>query len=236
MALERTATARPGRGYRSLRCAQCGLPQACRLATGDCPCARFVALENRTRVTILAHYSELRKPTNTSKLAALLLRRCRVLSIGDPRSPHAGNPRELIQQLDAERTLLLFPSPDAEPLATLTPGAYELVVPDGTWAQTRRMVRRYADLQRLRAVKVDFEPTRYLLRRNAESGLLCTLEAVARALSLLDGAALGRDLETAWLDWQTRALAMRTGSPSSRAAADRSPDTAPSGEEPGPTP
>jgi DTW domain-containing protein YfiP len=59
-----------------------------------------------------------------------------------------------------------------------------LVVPDGTWRQARRIRRKLA----LPCVTLPpGAPTEYALRSDAHEGGLATLEAIARALVLLDG-------------------------------------------------
>jgi DTW domain-containing protein YfiP len=107
--------------------------------------------------------------------------------------------------------LLLFPREDACPLEMVRDGAeaVELVVPDGTWAQTRRLVRRHTALQRLRAVTVPEGTTRYLLRRNVEPGLSCTLEAIAAALERLEGGDVAAGLLRGFEEWQRAILALR---------------------------
>ena len=71
-----------------------------------------------------------------------------------------------------------------------------LVVPDGTWRWSRRLWRHEAVLRKLRRVMLPpGPPSIYRLRRERESAHLCTYEAVARALGLLEG----QELETAMM-------------------------------------
>jgi DTW domain-containing protein YfiP len=174
-------------------------------------------------VTIIAHFCEIKKPSNTSKLCARVLQNCRILAVGARELPHAAQSAPsngvaaALAALEPRQTLLLYPSDDAVPLDAAcvskleTPENLELVVPDGTWAETRRLVRRSAALQALPKVRLDAQQTLYALRRNLEPGLLCTLEAVAHALALLDGPKLRQDLLAAFAEWQQHALAHRQG-------------------------
>jgi DTW domain-containing protein len=223
----RVTPKRPGRGYRSNRCAGCGLPSG--PLGAHCPCSTLPRIENRSAVTILAHFCEIRKPTNTSRLAARVLSRCRILQLGAPaaneehgRDTARAAGVQLVHSLaalDPLRTLLLYPSDSAIPLEQAlserntgnTDEGVELLVPDGTWAETRRLVRRYPALQQLCAVRLPDRPSVYALRRNAVPGLLCTLEAIACALGTVDGPDVQQALLSAFDTWQAAALVARRG-------------------------
>src|SRR5262249_3163913 len=70
-----------------------------------------------------------------------------------------------------------------------------LLVPDGTWRQARRMLHRDPDARDAEPVTLPpGAPSRYELRRAPSEGALSTLEAVARALALLEGAEVERGL------------------------------------------
>ena len=64
-----------------------------------------------------------------------------------------------------------------------------LVVPDGTWRQAQRMRRRVAGLSDVPCAFVTrAAPSAYRLRRTADDSRLSTMEAIAEALGLLEGA------------------------------------------------
>jgi len=139
----------------------------------------------RTRVVIVIHAKEMSRSTNTGFLAAQLLPgselrargvKDRTVDLDDLRRPEV-------------RSVLLFPEPDAEILtADPTDAPPILVVPDGTWRQAGRMVHRDRVLRRLpRVALAPSQPTGYALRTSPRPGALCTLEAIGRALSLLEG-------------------------------------------------
>jgi len=133
---------------------------------------------------LLVHRVEVHKTTNTAQLAGRVLTNSTVLVRGagahevehlPPSGPH----------------LVLFPAPsarvlgpsDARPSQPVT-----LVVPDGSWSQARRMARRDPACTGGELVQLpDPGESRYDLRRSPRPGGLCTLEAVARALALLEG-------------------------------------------------
>lgn len=168
-------------------------------------------IDNATRVTLVVHFRELRKPSNTGRIAGRMLNNSRLLVRGSPENEDGRDVESVLEGLDPERAVLLFPQPGARPLEELlaSDGApSELVVPDGTWSQTRRVVRRHATLQRLRAVTVR-APSNYLLRRGVVSGLCCTVEAISAALRVLDGEAVAEPLDRGFEAWQRAALAVR---------------------------
>lgn len=155
-----------------------------------CLCAELPRIQIQTRIVLLTHVTELEKPTNTGRLLQLSLPdACEVVPCG---GPDAG-PLPNVQSLD-RRSFLLFPSPDAPvldaPLAHHDPRGLTLVVPDGTWSQAKWVVRRLqSDLPALQIP--DGPPSRFLLRRaRAHPDHLCTLEAVARALGIIEGHAV----------------------------------------------
>ena len=80
-----------------------------------------------------------------------------------------------------------LPAPPAVDEAWLaTPGPLRLVLIDGTWRKSRRMLYDSPALQRLpRLALVAPPPSRYRIRRARGEGQLCTFEAALHALSQL---------------------------------------------------
>lgn len=177
-------------GTRNRRAARC---DRCRQHASLCLCAELPRLDNRTRVLVVMHRAEDRKTTNTGRLAARCLASSTVLVRGDR------DQEPLVLPLgDGSTPLLLFPHDDAEELGERhrALGPVTLVVPDGNWRQASRMRRRVAGLSSLACVRLPVgDPSRYRLRRNAREDNLSTLEAIARALAILEGPELGKSLE-----------------------------------------
>ena len=172
--------------------ARCG---TCRMHATLCICALVPRLQTRTRLTLLVHYREARKPTNTGQLAARCLERSAVEIFGQ----HG----RLIEPplVHDEVPLLLFPDDDALPIARYATcdRPIALFVPDGNWTQARKVRRRGPGFAAIPCVTLpDAGPTEYRLRAEPRSGGLATLEAIARALRLLEGDA-GPAIEAAML-------------------------------------
>ena len=200
-------TKRP-RTQRAQRCPRCAVPLC---LDAPCPCEAWPRIEARTRISIVVHFRELRKSSNTARVATLVLGNCRLLVRGGP-SPELGREVETALRDCLERgAALLFPSESARELDPLTgPLPSELIVPDGTWSQARRLARRYAVLQALPAFRLPEQTSAYQLRRGSAPGQLCTSEAIASALRLLGEAEAADTLTSVLLEWQRRALTARS--------------------------
>lgn len=157
----------------------------CRMHRSLCICALVPRLETRTRVVLVLHQLEARKTTNTGRLAARCLTGSRVVMRGagapdDPAAVWAG----------PGPAVLLFPHEDAQPLECWrdSPEPVTLVVPDGTWPQAAKARRRVPGLDRLPCAALPASaPSSYRLRRAQHPTRLSTIEAIARALAVLEG-------------------------------------------------
>jgi DTW domain-containing protein YfiP len=99
--------------------------------------------------------------------------------------------------------LFLFPTPDAialpdwirtqpSPTPTVT-----LIVPDGTWRQCKRVRRRVPTVSEAIPIALPYTlPSEYRLRHAPRANQLSTLEAIARAMALLEGPAVEQHLMT----------------------------------------
>jgi DTW domain-containing protein YfiP len=193
--------ARPIRGFRTARCPACRLPEAL------CVCADLPSLAVRTRVVLVLHRREALSATNTGRLAARMLAGAEVRVHGQAtEAPPA--------PLPAGRRLVLFPRADARLLAPADAigEPVVLLVPDGTWAQARRLLHRAPELDGAELVTLPpAAPSRYRLRCSAREGALCTLEAIAQALDILEGPAVAAALGCALDRFVARGLTARAG-------------------------
>jgi DTW domain-containing protein YfiP len=154
-----------------------------------CICALVPRVETRTRVLLILHQLEDRKPTNTGRLAA----RCLINAAVSERGGAA--PASLWQ---GTQPVLLFPHPDARPLEEWRDSArpLTLVVPDGTWRQANKARRRVDGLAELPCVALPpVVRSSYRLRHDKRPDRVSTIEAVALALRILEGPAAADPLE-----------------------------------------
>lgn len=157
----------------------------CRLHQPLCICARLGGATYPTRVELLIHYREERKPTNTGRLAVTCLTNSRMQIIGRPGvTPN-------LEYSDNERPLLLFPAQEAVDLAemaqTIRPDERAvLIVPDGNWRQAAKMRKRVPGLLNVPCVQLPSgQSSSYRLRREPKEDGLATLEAIVQALDTL---------------------------------------------------
>jgi DTW domain-containing protein len=170
----------------------------CRLRCEACVCAEAPRLSIVTRVLLLVHANEWRRIGNTGHLIRLAL--------GNGTVRVHGRPGRILNDegIDAESpsTLVLFPGCGGAPLTGdyLAPLAkpITLLVPDGNWGQTKRMLSRVPVLRRARPVRLE-RPRLSLpcVRHNEGTDRRSTFEAIAQAL----GAIEGRVVEDRMLDF-----------------------------------
>ena len=163
----------------------------CRMHTSLCLCADIQPINTCTQVAIIMHETEQWRTSNTGYLATLMLPNS-VLCI------HGGRGRMLDVHdwfEPTHRNFVLFPDAHARVLDSRLAKEDErpvrLIVPDGTWRQARRMVRRVSGLAKVPRVALpEGLVSEYRLRKRQSTGRMCTFEAISEALCLLEGAHL----------------------------------------------
>ena len=158
----------------------------CRLLLAACLCDLVPRVATRTRVLVVLHHAETQKPSNTGRLALRCLPNSGAVIRGAP---------DQLQVVPAWAEhgdpVVLFPHPDARPLADFCGGSrpVTLIVPDGTWRQAQRVRPRVAGLSEVPCAFITRDaPSAYRLRTTPDARRLSTMEAIAEALGLLEGA------------------------------------------------
>jgi DTW domain-containing protein YfiP len=189
---------------------------------GLCVCALIPSppLATRTRLVLVVHRLELRKPTNTGTLAASCLANHELVVRG-----HEDQPTGALAFPPGSRPILLFPHETAVPLPALGPfdAPVTLVVPDGTWGQAQKVRQRVPGLRELPCATLPpGPPSRYRLRAEPNPSGLSTMEAIARAFGILEGPAVEAALlevfeamveRTLWARGQLRTDEVKAGIP-----------------------
>lgn len=168
-----------------------------------CLCAEIPTVATRTRVVIVRHHTEEQRSSNTGRLAHLALPNSVIVDHagGDP----PGRAETVLPPLDG--AWLLFPAGEERTTAPVPPPR-QLVVLDATWAQARKMYRKLAALRGLPTLRLPETPMPAArLRESPGPGQVSTIEAIARALRLLEGDAVAEPLETLFGVAVQRALA-----------------------------
>lgn len=181
------------------RCARCLFQRRV------CLCAEIPTVETRTRVVIVRHHLERFRSSNSGRLAHFALPNSVVVEHGGSDGAAKLPPLEgawllyPVPQLDNERPVV--PDPRDPPR--------QLVVLDATWSQARRMYRKLGALRGLPILRLPDEPTPAArLRESPAPGLVSTIEAIARALRMLEGEAAAAPLEELFRLAVARAEAM----------------------------
>lgn len=160
-------------------CAACLRPQQ------TCICRWVTALPNQVEVLILQHPMEVSNAKGSARLLHLSLSNSR-LEVGE-----AFEPRHLQSLLSPERrNVLLYPDAErkSEPFdAAWLNEPLRLVVLDGTWRKSRKMLYLNPLLQTLPRLPLrDTPPSHYLIRKAHLPDQLSTLEATVYALAQLE--------------------------------------------------
>ena len=142
---------------------------------------------------LVIHRYEDRKPTNTGRLATECLVNSEVVVRG-----HAAKPSAPLVLPPGTQPMLLFPHEDAVPIHEFARGhgPVTLIVPDGTWRQASKVRSRVPGLRDVTCVYLPLgEPSAYRLRLDAHPHGLATMEGIARAFGVLEGADVQQALE-----------------------------------------
>jgi DTW domain-containing protein YfiP len=160
--------------------------QNCRRPVSVCYCQYLTRIETETRIVLLQHPLERDMPIGTARMASLCLPNSELLIGVDWQ-----NSPSLARLLaDPERPpVLLYPGKDARDLhRSPIASPVTLIVMDGTWTNTRKMVRRNPILRHL--PRVTFQPdhpSEYRIRREPDARFVSTIEALMYVLGVIEG-------------------------------------------------
>lgn len=160
----------------------------CLLHKDLCICHLLPSLELKTRVCLVVHAKELKRTTNTGRLAI----RCLVNSEMKVR----GADREVLDLSpllsDQYRSVLFYPCEGAKELdqefLSEDPRPVQLFVPDGNWRQASKVHYRHHELRDLPRVMISSpnESPYHMRAENTKEGM-ATLQAIAEALGVIEG-------------------------------------------------
>lgn len=142
------------------------------------------------------HKSEIHLTSNTATLARECLTNAEIRVRGTK-----DGALNLDDLEDDHVNLVLFPAGNAEVLDAhylekLKGKKVRLIVPDGTWSQAKKAVKREKLLHKFPKVKLSPGPlSLYHLRKEPTPESVCTFEAIARALGIFHGDEIQKDLE-----------------------------------------
>ncbi|RYZ72671.1 MAG: DTW domain-containing protein [Proteobacteria bacterium] len=167
----------------------------CFLNETRCLCAHIPKLTLRTQLALVIHRKELKRTTNTGRLALAALTNSEMFVRGE-----AGKELEFEKILsDDYHPLLFFPADDAAELTREFVSKIEkpirLIVPDGNWRQASKIHYRHREFDGVTRVKFS-DPnlaTQHLRAETSPEGM-STLEAIAKAYGIIEGDEVGNQL------------------------------------------
>src|SRR5258706_2662360 len=167
----------------------------CYLTRALCICAAMPRLDLKTRVCLVVHVNELKRSSNTGRLALKALVNSEMRVRGESRET-----LDLADLLTARyRTFLFYPAVDAveldQELVAREPTPIQLIVPDGTSRQASKVLYRHRELKDLPRVKIGAPNLeKFHLRAQHKPEGMATLQAIAHALGGIEGEAVKADL------------------------------------------
>jgi DTW domain-containing protein YfiP len=157
-----------------------------------CICRFITKIRSRTKLTLIVHHRELKRTTNTGRLAVHALVNSEMYVRGKDR-----NRLDLSPILSPEfESYVLYPSDDAVDLGSMKPTKpVQLIVSDGNWRQAGKLHHRHPELQHLPRVRISQKNlAKNHLRREHFAEGFSTLEAIAIAFGILEGESVKTDL------------------------------------------
>jgi DTW domain-containing protein len=184
-------------------CASCGLYE------NVCICTALSKFSLATRVSLLIHAKEINRLTNTGRIAGLCLENSSVICRGQKDNPISKS--DLLPEGYSHRILFPYASEElSEDMKIIDGKPLNLIVPDGTWPQAKKLVISEDYLYSIKRVKLpESSPSVYQLRRTENPGHISTIEAIARALGIVEGNHIRNELEKIFYFMREKLIRLR---------------------------
>jgi len=158
----------------------------CRLLHRWCYCLKIKRVNVNTKFHIIVHHRDWSLSSNTVNLAKMVMNPFPIYLQG---LKGVAIPNEKLK-LSKNNTFFLFPDEDSIPITDVPLNLNEinLIVPDGSWGQAKKFKRRISCLRDYQSVHIPFiNESRYYLRKEKKEDHLCTFEAMAFSVGILEG-------------------------------------------------
>ena len=162
--------------------------EICAASRQACLCDAVPRIELRTKICLVIHHRELSRSSNTGLLALRALVNSEMRIRGEGRE--ALDLKDLLTS--QYRTFLFYPSSNAveldEALVMQETTPIQLLIPDGTWRQARKIHSRQRELKDLPRVKISTpNNSTFQLRAQSKPERMATLQAIAHGLGIIEG-------------------------------------------------
>lgn len=168
----------------------------CGLNSELCICSQIKKIKVSTKLLLVIHAKELKRTTNSGRIAVAALENSELLIRGQ-----IGNPLELTSVLTEEyESILFFPTEDAvelsEDFITQIKKPIQLIVPDGNWRQASKVAVRHKEFSQLKKVMIkEKNLAQFHLRKETSEFGMSTLEAIAKAFGVIEGPDIEKQLQ-----------------------------------------
>jgi DTW domain-containing protein YfiP len=157
------------------------------------------------KFTLLTHFKEFDKPSNTGQLVLEMLGDAAEQVRWDRIEP----PARLVEEIEAGGVALIYPGTaedNNDDLSDIT----QFILIDGTWHEARKIYQRSPYLRKVRRVCLQpTEVSQYNLRKNQKKACLCTAECVVEILRSIGKMEQAEQLQERFLAFIRPAGAMR---------------------------
>jgi DTW domain-containing protein YfiP len=130
------------------------------------------------KFTLLTHFKELEKRSNTGRLVVDVLGSAAEQVRWDRMNPPLG----LLEEIKAGGVALIYPGTEDEEVGDLS-DVRQFIIIDSTWQEARKIHQRSPYLQKVRRISLKTgQKSEYILRKNQKKAGLCTVECVVEIL------------------------------------------------------
>ncbi|MFZ3229363.1 MAG: tRNA-uridine aminocarboxypropyltransferase [Pseudobdellovibrio sp.] len=165
--------------------------QICFLHQNLCICSLIPSIKVKTKISLIIHAKELKRTTNTGRLAIKALQNSEMRVRG--LSKTTLDLTDLLK--DEYETFLFYPADSAvvldQKFLEKIAKPIQLIVPDGNWRQASKVHYRHHELKHIQRVTIKAPTTTKLfMRAEIKEEGMATLEAIAYALGVIEGEAV----------------------------------------------
>lgn len=169
----------------------------CRMHVNLCVCAFMPHYDLATKIIIFMQRTEHRIISSTAHYIPKIFKNAEIRIRGGVDKKPMDTSGIINEQT---QPMILYPTDDAKVLSaefvSMIKKPISLIVPDGSWRQTMRIVRRLDPDKKIPRVILPPGPvSNYRLRTSRKMGGVCTFEAIARALGVIEGKEVQEKLE-----------------------------------------
>ncbi len=149
------------------------------------------------KVTLLTHFKEFEKRSNTGRLVVEVLGDSAEQVRWDRMNP----PDRLLKEIEAGGVALVYPGAIDEAGDDLT-GIKHFIIIDGTWHEARKIHQRSPYLQKIRRICLKTScKSLYNLRKNQKESGLCTAECVIELLKRTGNVSKAERLQNSFMSF-----------------------------------